>query len=74
MLTKHRKCRAHHRPSQARLFRNTILRIEAVSELLAMLIRGVVGKHFLARGALESLEAGFALDGLRRCVLCDPLG
>lgn len=29
-----------------------------------MLVGSVVGQHLAARGALEGLEAGFALDGL----------
>jgi hypothetical protein len=53
----------------SRLFRNTVVGVKAVGELLAVLVRGVVGKHLLAGGALEGLEAGFALDGLGRGVL-----
>ncbi|KAH7091332.1 hypothetical protein FB567DRAFT_272228 [Paraphoma chrysanthemicola] len=46
------------------LFRNAIRRLKAVGKLLAVLIARVVGQHLLARGALERLEACFALDGL----------
>jgi hypothetical protein len=46
------------------LFRNTLIRIEAVGELLAVLVACVIGKHLAARGALEGLEARFALDCL----------
>lgn len=48
----------------ASLLRNPIIRIKAIRELLAMLIRRMVRQHLLARGTLEGLEAGFALDGL----------
>jgi hypothetical protein len=34
-----------------------------------VLVGGVIGKHLTARGALERLEAGFALDGLGGSVL-----
>jgi hypothetical protein len=54
------------------LFRLSLVRVEAVGELLAVLVRSVVGKHLLARCALEGLEARFALDGLGRGVLHDP--
>jgi hypothetical protein len=46
------------------LFRNPIIRIKAIGELLAVLIRRMVRQHLLAGRALEGLEAGFALDGL----------
>jgi hypothetical protein len=52
-----------------RLFRNTLVGVEAVGELLAVLVRSVVRKHLLAGGALESLEARLALDALRRDIL-----
>lgn len=52
-----------------RLFRDAIVGVEAIGELLAVLIRRVVGQHLLARGPLEGLEAGFALDGLRGGIL-----
>jgi hypothetical protein len=51
------------------LFRSTVGSLKAVGELLAMLVGSVVRKQLLARGALEGLEAGFALDGLGRGVL-----
>jgi hypothetical protein len=51
------------------LFCNTLVGIEAVAEVLAVLVRGVVGKHLAARGALEGLEASLALDGLGSNVL-----
>lgn len=51
------------------LFRNTLVGIEAVAEVLAVFVRGVVGKHLAARGALEGLEASLALDGLGSNVL-----
>jgi hypothetical protein len=47
-----------------RLFRNTILGVEAVGELLAVLVRGVLGEKLAVCGALEGLEARLALDGL----------
>ena len=47
-----------------RLFHNTLVGVEADVELLAVLVGSVIGKHLAARGALERLEAGFALDGL----------
>ena len=52
-----------------RLFRSALVGIEAVLELLAVLVARVVGKHLAARGALEGLEASFTLDGLRGSVL-----
>jgi hypothetical protein len=52
-----------------RLFRNTLVGVEAVGKLLAVLVRSVVRKHLLAGGALEGLEARLALDALRRDVL-----
>jgi hypothetical protein len=44
------------------LFHSALVGVEAVLELLAVLVACVVGKHLAARGALEGLEAGFALD------------
>jgi hypothetical protein len=55
--------------SIARLFGGAVGRLETVGKLLAVLVGGVVGQQLLARGALEGLEAGFALDGLRRGIL-----
>jgi hypothetical protein len=52
-----------------RLFRNTIGLVEAVGELLAVLVRGVFDEELAVGGALESLEAGLALDGLGGGVL-----
>ena len=60
-------------PLLARLFRDSLALVEAVRELLVVLVRGVVGQHLLARGALEGLEAGLALDGLRGGVLVTRL-
>ena len=57
------------RPPFLRLFRNTVVGVEAVSELLAVLVRGVFGEHLTVCGALEGLEAGLALDGLGGGVL-----
>jgi hypothetical protein len=57
------------RTPSRRLFRNAVVGVEAVGELLAVLVGGVVRQHLLARRALERLEAGFALDGLGRGVL-----
>jgi hypothetical protein len=56
----------------APLFCLSLVRVEAVGELLAVLVRRMVSKHLLARCALEGLEARFALDGLSRGVLCNP--
>ena len=56
------------RPSQD-LFGGTVGLIEAVGELLAVLVRGVFGEQLAACGALEGLEAGLALDGLGGGVL-----
>ena len=52
-----------------RLFRSALVGVEAILELLAVLVARVVGEHLAACGALESLEAGFALDRLRGDVL-----
>jgi hypothetical protein len=52
-----------------RLFRLTLALVEAIRKLLAVLVAGMVCQHLLARGALERLEASFALDSLRRGVL-----
>ena len=46
------------------LFRNTIVSVKAVLELLAVLVRGVFGEQFAVCGALEGLEACFAFNGL----------
>jgi hypothetical protein len=52
------------------LFRGgPLVGVETVLELLAVLVARVVGKHFAACGALEGLEASFALDCLRGGVL-----
>jgi hypothetical protein len=51
------------------LFCDALLGVEAVLELLTVLVGRVVGKHLAARGALESLEAGLALDRLGGGVL-----
>jgi hypothetical protein len=51
------------------LFGNTFVGVEAVAKVLGVLIRGVVGEHLAACGALEGLEARLALDGLRGRVL-----
>jgi pyrimidine operon attenuation protein/uracil phosphoribosyltransferase len=56
-------------PKAGSLFHNTLVGVEADGKVLAVLIRGMVGKHLAAGGALESLEAGFALDGLGSGVL-----
>lgn len=51
------------------LFRNTVSCVEAVGKLLAVLVGRVIGQHLLACGALERLEAGFALDSLGSGIL-----
>jgi hypothetical protein len=56
----------------SRLFRLTLALVEAIRKLLAVLVAGMVCQHLLARGALERLEASFALDGLGRGVLFPP--
>jgi len=58
--------RAH--PSTASLGDALVL-IKAHAEILAMLVARMVRQHLAARGALECLEAGFALDGLGGGVL-----
>lgn len=68
------KCLCRYIPSASsghplRLFRNTIIGVEAVSKLLAVLVRGVFGEQLAVCGALEGLEAGLALDGLGGGVL-----
>jgi hypothetical protein len=63
---------AHLAPSHP-LFRLSLVRVEAVGKLLAVLVGRVVREHLLARCALEGLEAGFALDGLGRGVLTCPV-
>ena len=52
-----------------RLFRNTVVGVEAVDKLLAVLVRGVLGEELAVRSALERLEASLALDGLGSGVL-----
>jgi hypothetical protein len=52
------RCPAH----TSRLFGNTVLGVEAVLEVLAVLVRGVIGEHLAVRRALERLEARLALD------------
>lgn len=52
-----------------RLFRNTVVGVEAVGELLAVLVRGVFGEQLAVCSALEGLEAGLALDALGGGVL-----
>jgi hypothetical protein len=52
-----------------RLFHNTLISVEADVKLLAVLVGCVIGKHLAARGALECLEASFALDRLGGGVL-----
>lgn len=42
---------------------NAVVGIEAVLEILAVLVGGVLGQHLAAGGALERLEACLALDG-----------
>lgn len=56
-------------PQPAVLFRDAVRCLKAVRKLLAVLIACVIRQHLLARGALERLEARFALDGLRGGVL-----
>ncbi len=46
------------------LFCNTVFGVEAVGELLAVLVRGVFGEELAVCGTLEGLEAGLALDSL----------
>lgn len=58
------------RRNNLRLFSNAVVGIEAVSKLLAVLVRGVFGEQLAVCGALEGLEAGLALDGLGGSVLC----
>jgi hypothetical protein len=53
-----------------RLFRNTVVGVEAVIKLLAVLVRGVFGEQLAVCGALKGLEAGLALDSLGGGVLC----
>jgi hypothetical protein len=59
------------RPSlvSLRLFHDALVGVEAVAEVFGVLVRGVVGQHLAAGGALERLEARLALDALRRDVL-----
>ena len=57
------------RSDKDRSFRYTVVGIEAVREVLAVLIRGVFHKHLAVRGALEGLEAGLALDRLGSRIL-----
>ena len=63
------RCRRALARKSGRLFHNTLVGVEADVELLAVLVGCVVGKHLTARGALECLEAGLALDGLGGSVL-----
>lgn len=57
-------------PAQARcLFGNTVVGVEALLKLLAVLVRGVVAEHLAVRRALERLEARLALDCLGGGVL-----
>lgn len=63
----------HHIKCIVGLFRDTIVGVEAICELLAVLVGSVVGQHLLACGALEGLEASLALDGLRGGVLVTRL-
>lgn len=51
------------------LFRLSLVRVEAIRKVLAVLVACVVGQHLAAGGALERLEAGFALDALGGYVL-----
>jgi hypothetical protein len=60
---------APHSPVRRLFRRGALVGVEAILELLAVLIARVVGKHLAACGALEGLEASFALDGLRGGVL-----
>ena len=46
-----------------------VVGVEAIGKLLAVLVRGVFGKHLAVCGALEGLEASLALDGLSGRVL-----
>jgi hypothetical protein len=55
--------------SARRLFGDTVVGVEAVLEVLAVLVRGVVGEHLAAGCALERLEARLALDRLGGGVL-----
>jgi hypothetical protein len=55
--------------SARRLFGDTVFGVEAVLEVLAVLVRGVVGEHLAAGCALERLEARLALDRLGGGVL-----
>jgi hypothetical protein len=48
---------------------DTLVSVEAVLELFAVLVGGVVGEHLAARGALKGLEARLALDRLGGDVL-----
>jgi hypothetical protein len=52
-----------------RLFGDTVVGVEAVLEILAVLVRGVVAEHLAVRRALERLEARLALDSLGGGVL-----
>lgn len=61
--------RRNAQPIIAPLFGDTLVRIEAVRKLLAVLVARMIDQHLLARCALERLEASFALDVLGRGVL-----
>ena len=52
-----------------RLFRHTVVGVEAVNKLFAVLVCGMFGKELAVCGALKGLEAGLALDGLGGGVL-----
>jgi hypothetical protein len=52
-----------------RLFRDTVIGLEAVGEGFAVLIRGVFCEQVAVGGALEGLEARLALDRLGGSVL-----
>lgn len=60
----------------AGLFGHTLVGVEAVTKVLAVLVGGVVGEHLAAGGALKGLEAGLALDRLcgRVLVCCQKFG
>ena len=46
------------------LFGNTLALVEAIAELLVVLVRGMISEHLLACGTLECLEARLAFDSL----------
>lgn len=51
------------------LFGNTLVGVEAVAKVLAVLVACVISEHLAAGGSLEGLEARLALDRLGRGVL-----